>query len=72
MNMEFTNSTQMNDVDVNSTNFLYASKCAYCNYDFADYTGKIYKCQVCDNYYYENCLNIQINELWKNTSLVNF
>ena len=57
-----TGTAQIIEVDVNSTNFSYASKCTYCSYDFADYSGKIYKCKACGTHYHENCLNIQINE----------
>jgi len=57
-----TGTAQISEIDVNIASFSYASKCSYCNYDFADYSGKIFKCQACDTLYHENCLNIQINE----------
>jgi len=57
-----TGTSQIVEVDINSTNFSFASKCGYCNYDFGEYAGKIYMCQACSTPYHENCLNMQINE----------
>jgi len=61
-NIGLTGTSQIVEVDVNSTNFSYADKCSYCGYDYGEYTGKIYKCQSCGTTYHENCLNMQINE----------
>lgn len=57
-----TETSQIVEVDVNSNNFSFASKCIYCGYDFGEYTGKIYLCQACNAFYHENCINVQMNE----------
>ncbi|TFG20562.1 MAG: hypothetical protein EU533_06055 [Promethearchaeota archaeon] len=57
-----TGTAQIVEVNVNSNDFSYGSKCGYCGYDFGEYTGKIYKCNSCGTTYHENCLNMQINE----------
>jgi len=57
-----TETSQINEVDVNSNNFSFANKCIYCGYDFGEYTGKIYQCQSCNVFYHENCINVQMNE----------
>lgn len=57
-----TGTSQIVEVDINSTSFSFASKCGYCGYDFGEYTGKIYMCQACGAPYHETCLNMQINE----------
>jgi hypothetical protein len=57
-----TGTSQIIEVDINSPNFSYTSKCIYCGYDFSDYQGKIYICQACNSQYHENCINMQINE----------
>ena len=49
-------------IEANDTNFSFASKCIYCNYDFLEFTGKIYLCKECGASYHEGCLNSQINE----------
>ena len=49
-------------IQANNSNFSFASKCAYCGYDFAEYKGKIYLCKECGAPYHESCLNNQINE----------
>ena len=61
-NTGLTGTSQIVEVDVNSSDFSFANKCSYCGYDFGDYTGKIYMCQACGTNYHENCLNMQINE----------
>ncbi|MHA2009410.1 MAG: hypothetical protein ACXABO_18895 [Promethearchaeota archaeon] len=48
--------------DLNSSDFSYASKCAYCGYDFGDDLGKIFICKECKAPYHESCINMQINE----------
>ena len=53
---------QILEVDENSPNFSFASKCGFCNKDFGEYIGKIYMCQSCKTPYHENCLNLTINE----------
>ncbi|MHA1281318.1 MAG: hypothetical protein ACTSQP_02330 [Promethearchaeota archaeon] len=57
-----TGTAQIQEVDPNAGNFSYGSKCAYCEYDFGEFTGKIYKCSACGALYHDSCLNIQINE----------
>jgi hypothetical protein len=57
-----TGTSQIIDVDSNDPSFSYASKCAYCGYDFTEHTGKIYLCQACKVPYHESCINMQINE----------
>jgi len=57
-----TETTQIIEADVNSSNFSFTSKCVYCEYDFAEYVGKIYVCGACKAPYHENCINTQINE----------
>jgi hypothetical protein len=57
-----TGTSQITEVDVNSPDFSYTSKCAYCGYDFAEVSGKIFLCQACKAQYHENCINMQINE----------
>jgi len=57
-----TGTSQIVKVDMNSADFSYANKCGYCGYDFADYTGQIFKCQSCGTQYHDQCLNMQINE----------
>jgi len=49
-------------IEANDTNFSFTSKCIFCEYDFVDFTGKIYVCKECGVPYHENCLNTQINE----------
>ncbi len=49
-------------IEANDTNFSFASKCIYCGYDFAEFTGKVYICKECGAPYHESCLNTQINE----------
>ncbi len=57
-----TETSQIIEADVNSSNFSFASKCVYCEYDFSEYMGKIYVCEACKAPYHENCINTQINE----------
>ena len=57
-----TQTSQIVEVDVNSSNFSFATNCIYCGYDFTEYSGKIYTCQSCKALYHENCINSQINE----------
>lgn len=57
-----TGTSQIVEVNVNSSDFSYGSKCGYCGYDFGEYTGKVYKCNSCGIVYHDNCLNMQINE----------
>ena len=57
-----TGTAQIIQVNVNDSNFSFGDKCAYCGYDFGEYSGKIYKCNSCNVAYHENCLNMQINE----------
>ncbi len=57
-----TETSQIVEVNVNSADFSYASKCVYCEYDFTEYKGKIYLCQACKAQYHENCINAQVNE----------
>ena len=57
-----TGTSQIIEVDTNDPSFSYASKCAYCGYDFTEHTGKIYMCQGCKTSYHESCINMQINE----------
>ncbi|MFW9826882.1 MAG: hypothetical protein ACFFEY_04590 [Candidatus Thorarchaeota archaeon] len=59
---KLTETSQIVEIDVNSVNFSYASKCAYCEFDFTEYKGKIYTCQACNALYHESCINTQINE----------
>jgi hypothetical protein len=49
-------------IEANDMNFSFASKCIYCGYDFAEFTGKVYICKECGAPYHESCLNTQINE----------
>ena len=49
-------------IEANDGNFSFSSKCVYCEYDFAEFIGKIYLCKECGAPYHENCLNMQINE----------
>ncbi|MBA7608195.1 hypothetical protein ES703_15371 [subsurface metagenome] len=66
-----TQTSQIVEVDVNSSNFSFANNCIYCGYDFTDYSGKIYTCQSCKALYHENCINSQINEgICKNCSRI--
>ncbi|MDX1798239.1 MAG: hypothetical protein R3255_06285, partial [Candidatus Lokiarchaeia archaeon] len=37
-----TETSQIIEANVNSTDFSYTNKCAYCDYDFTEYKGKIY------------------------------
>jgi len=39
-----------------------SQKCAFCDSNFENYTGKIYICKECNVPYHEQCLNYQINE----------
>jgi hypothetical protein len=57
-----TGTAQVIQVNVNDANFSFGNNCAYCGYDFGEYSGKIYKCNSCNALYHENCLNVQINE----------
>jgi hypothetical protein len=57
-----TGTAQIIEVDINSKDFSFGSKCEYCGYDFGEYTGKIYMCQACKAPYHENCMSMQINE----------
>ncbi|MFW9972014.1 MAG: hypothetical protein ACFFDF_17625 [Candidatus Odinarchaeota archaeon] len=57
-----TETSQIVEVNINTSNFSYASKCVFCEYDFMNYEGKIYLCQACNALYHENCINSQINE----------
>ena len=57
-----TTTSQIVEVDINGSEFSFGSKCAYCGYDFLDYTNKIYKCKECGTTYHENCINQQVNE----------
>lgn len=57
-----TGTSQIIEVNVNSSDFSFASKCGYCGYDFGEYSGKIYICNSCKTLYHETCLNMQINE----------
>lgn len=66
-----TQTSQIVEVDVNSSNFSFANNCIYCGYDFTEYSGKIYTCQSCKALYHENCINSQINEgICKNCSRI--
>ncbi len=66
-----TQTSQIVEVDVNSSNFSFTNNCTYCGYDFTEYTGKIYACQSCKALYHENCINSQINEgICKNCSRI--
>ena len=49
-------------IEANDSNFSFSSKCTYCGYDFAEFTGKVYVCKECSAPYHESCLNTQINE----------
>lgn len=57
-----TGTAQIVEVNGNSTDFSYMSKCTYCGYDFTEVSGKIYICQACKAPYHENCMNMQVNE----------
>ena len=57
-----TETSQIIEANINSTDFSYASKCVYCGYDFTEYKGKIYLCQACKAPYHENCINSQVTE----------
>jgi len=57
-----TETSQIIEMNINSSDFSFVSKCAYCEYDFTEYTGRIYICQACKAPYHENCINTQINE----------
>jgi len=57
-----TETSQIIEVNINSPDFSFASKCIYCGYDFTENIGKILICQVCKAPYHENCINIQVNE----------
>ncbi len=57
-----TETSQIIEADINSSNFSFATKCVYCGYDFGEFIGKIYICQACNTPYHENCLNLQVNE----------
>ncbi len=61
-NLDLTGTSQIVETDANDSNFSYGSKCAYCEYDFLEYTKKIYKCKECGANYHENCINQQVNE----------
>ncbi|MFX0009188.1 MAG: PHD finger domain-containing protein [Candidatus Hermodarchaeota archaeon] len=61
-NLGLTGTAQIIEINMNDGQFSFANKCGYCNYDFGDYTGKIYKCKACGTQYHESCLNMQINE----------
>ena len=66
-----TQTSQIVEVDVNSSNFSFANNCTYCGYDFTEHTGKIYACQSCKALYHENCINSQVNEgICKNCSRI--
>jgi len=57
-----TETTQILELNVNSSEFSFTSKCIYCGYDFTEHTGKIFTCQACKAAYHEKCINIQVNE----------
>ncbi len=57
-----TGTSQIVEVNVNSGQFSFATKCEYCGYDFGEFQGKVYKCQACEAPYHDNCINMQINE----------
>ena len=57
-----TGTSQIVEVNVNSNDFSFASKCGYCGYDFGEYSGKVFMCNSCKTPYHESCLNMQINE----------
>ncbi|MFW9999468.1 MAG: hypothetical protein ACFE9Q_03065 [Candidatus Hodarchaeota archaeon] len=57
-----TETSQIIELNVNSSDFSFTSICVYCGFDFTEYTGKIYGCQACSAPYHENCLNTQVNE----------
>ncbi|UCC20387.1 MAG: hypothetical protein JSV62_03605 [Promethearchaeota archaeon] len=59
---ELTETSQIVEANINSSDFSYTSKCIYCDYDFTEYKGKIYLCKACNAPYHENCINNQINE----------
>ena len=61
-NLSLTTTSQIMEIDKNSRGFSFGSKCAYCGYDFLEYTNKIYKCKECEIVYHENCINQQVNE----------
>jgi hypothetical protein len=61
-NVGLTTTSQIVQVQVNDPKFSYATKCAYCGYDFGEYTKKIYKCKECEIPYHEDCINQQVNE----------
>ncbi|MFX1259555.1 MAG: PHD finger domain-containing protein, partial [Promethearchaeota archaeon] len=49
-------------IEADDNNFSFTSKCAYCGYDFADFSGKIYVCKECKGSYHASCLNLQMNK----------
>jgi len=57
-----TETSQINEVNGNSPDFSFLSKCIYCGYDFTENKGKIFVCQACKAPYHENCINSQVNE----------
>mgnify|MGYP006289981759 CR=1 FL=1 len=57
-----TGTAQIQEVNPSSGSFSYGDKCAYCGYDFGDFTGKIYRCSSCGAVYHENCINQTVNE----------
>ncbi len=61
-NVSLTTTSQIVEIDKNSSDFSFGSKCVYCGYDFLEYTNKIYKCKECGIPYHEQCINQQVNE----------
>ena len=57
-----TETSQIIEIDVNNPSFSFTNKCIYCGYDFTEYEGKVYACNMCKTLYHENCINTQINE----------
>ena len=57
-----TETSQIITIDVNNPSFSFTNKCIYCSYDFTEYKGKIFACNMCKALYHENCINSQINE----------
>lgn len=50
------------ETDVNDPSFSFADKCAYCEYDFGEYEGKVFTCKECGAHYHQNCINQQVQE----------
>jgi len=57
-----TETSQIIEINVNNPSFTFTDTCIYCGYDFTEYKGKVYACNMCKTLYHENCINTQINE----------